>query len=86
MKLRLTDYNDNTYMDTDGSCEVCMYTGLLDHPEFKELDEAQLRGLEADETDPWHTALDAILWCASDQSTEEDLNEALSWALVDKTA
>ena len=28
----------------------------------------------------------AILWCASDQSTEEDLNEALSWALVDKTA
>lgn len=28
------------------------------------------------------TALDAILWCASDQSTEEDL----SWALVDKTA
>lgn len=32
MKLRLTDYNDNTYMDTDGSCELCMYTGLLDHP------------------------------------------------------
>ena len=28
MKLRLTDYNDNTYMDTDGSCELCMYTGL----------------------------------------------------------
>lgn len=132
MKLRLTDYNDNTYMDTSGSCEMCMYTGLLDHPEFrftdsdggvhgisgwesdwghhrvkynvnvplftywlhdaefKELDEfadeAQLHGLEADETDPWYTALDAILWCASDQSTEEDLNEALSWALVDKTA
>lgn len=132
MKLRLTDYNDNTYMDTDGSCEVCMYTGLLDHPEFqfadsdggvhdisgwefdcgchcvkynvnvplltywlhdaefKELDEladeAQLRGLEADEADPWYTVLDAILWCASDQTSEEDLNEALSWALVDKTA
>lgn len=127
MKLRLTDYNDNTYMDTDGSCELCMYTGLLDHPEFqftdsdggvhdisgwesdwghlnikynvnvplftywlhdaefKELDElakeARLHGLGANET-----ALDAILWCASDQSTEEDLNEALSWALVDKTA
>lgn len=32
MKLRLTD---NTYMDTDGSCELCMYTGLLDHPEFQ---------------------------------------------------
>ena len=128
MKLRLTDYNDNTYMDTDGSCDLCMYTGLLDHPEFqftdsdggvydingwefdgghhsvkynvnvplltywlhdaefKELDEAQLHGLEADETDPWYTVLDAILWSASDQSTEEDLNEALSWALVDKTA
>ena len=32
MKLRLTDY---TYMDTDGSCELCMYTDLLDHPEFQ---------------------------------------------------
>lgn len=47
MRLRLTDYNDNTYMDT---------------------------------------ALDAILWSASDQSSEEKLNKALSWALVDKTA
>lgn len=125
MKLRLTDYNDNTYMDTDGSCELCMYTGLLDHPEFQftdsdggvhdisgwesdwghldikynvnvplstywlhdaELDElakeARLHGLEANETDPWDTALDAILWSASGQSSEEDL----SWALVDKTA
>ena len=35
MKLRLTNYNDNTYMDTDGSCDLCMYTGLLDHPEFQ---------------------------------------------------
>ena len=35
MKLRLTDYNDNIYMDTDGSCELCMYTGLLDHLEFQ---------------------------------------------------
>ena len=132
MKLRLTDYNDNTYMDTDGSCELCMYTGLLDHPEFqltdsdggvhdisgwesdwghlnikynvnvplftywlhdaefKELDElakeARLHGLEANETNPWDTALGAILWSASDQSSEEDLDKALSWALVDKTA
>lgn len=132
MKLRLTDYNDNTYMDTDGSCELCMYTGLLDHPEFqftnsdggvhdisgwksdwghhivkynvnvplfthwlhgvefKELDElveeGLLRGLDEDIFDDWHTALDAILWCASDQSSEEELNKALSWALVDKTA
>ena len=43
MKPWLTDYNDNTYPDTD---------------------------------------LDAILWSASDQRSEEDL----SWALVDKTA
>lgn len=132
MKLRLTDYNDNTYMDTDGSCDLCMYTGLLDHPEFqftdsnggvhdisgwesdwghhnvkynvnvplfaywlhdaefKELDElaqeARLHSLEANETDPWGTALDAILWNASGQSSEEDLDKALSWALVDETA
>lgn len=132
MKLRLTDYSDNTYMDTDGTCDLCMYTGLLDHPEFqftdsdggvhdisgwesdwgchsvkynvnvplltywlhdaefKELDElaqeARPHGLDEDKTDPWYTALDAILWCASDQSTEEDLDKALSWALVDKTA
>lgn len=32
MKLRLTDFNSNTYMDTDGSCDMCMYTGMLDHP------------------------------------------------------
>lgn len=32
MKLRLTD---NTYMDTDGSCDLCMSTGFLDHPEFQ---------------------------------------------------
>lgn len=129
MKLRLTDYSDNTYMDTDGSCELCMYTGLLDHPEFqftdsdggvhdisgwdsdwghldikynvnvplftywlhdaefKELDElakeARLHGLEAN---PWDTALDAILRSASGQNSEEDLDKALSWALVDKTA
>lgn len=132
MKLRLTDYSDNTYMDTDGSCDLCMYTGLLDHPEFqftdsdggvhdisgwesdwghhsvkynvnvplftywlhdaefKELDElaqeARLRVLEADETDSWGTALDAILWSASGQNSEEGLDKALSWALVDKTA
>lgn len=47
--------------------------GGVHDAEFKELDEARLHGF-----DPW----DAILWCASDQSSEEDL----SWALVDKTA
>ena len=32
MKLRLTDFQSNTYEDTDGSCDMCMYTGMLDHP------------------------------------------------------
>ena len=32
MKLRLTNFDSNTYMDTDGSCDMCMYTGMLDHP------------------------------------------------------
>lgn len=127
MKLRLTNFNSNTYEDTDGSCELCMYTGLLDHPEFqftdsdggvhdirgweaewghhnvkynvnvplftywlhdaefKEVDElvqeARLRGLGEDTDDAWHTVLDAILWYAGGWSTEEKLNEALSWAL-----
>lgn len=32
MKLRLTDFDSNTFMDTDGSCELCMSTGMYDHP------------------------------------------------------
>lgn len=32
MKLRLTNFDANVYEDTDGSCDVCMYTGMLDHP------------------------------------------------------
>lgn len=32
MKLRLTDFDSNTYMDTEGSCDMCMWTGMLDHP------------------------------------------------------
>lgn len=35
MKLRLTDYQDNTYEDTVGSCELCMYTGMIDHPTYE---------------------------------------------------
>lgn len=35
MKLRLTNFDSNTYMDTDGSCEMCMYTGMLDHPTYE---------------------------------------------------
>lgn len=34
MKLRLTNFDSNTYEDTDGSCDMCMYTGMLDHPEY----------------------------------------------------
>nr|DAS92305.1 MAG TPA: hypothetical protein [Caudoviricetes sp.] len=34
MKLRLTNFDSNTYEDTDGSCDLCMYTGMLDHPEY----------------------------------------------------
>lgn len=65
-----------------------MYTGLLDHPEFQFTDSDggvhDISGWEseANEIDPWDTALDAILWSASGQRSEEDL----SWALVDKTA
>lgn len=32
MKLRLTNFDSNTYEDTDGSCEYCMTTGMYDHP------------------------------------------------------
>lgn len=32
MKLRLTNFDANVYEDTDGSCDMCMYTGMLDHP------------------------------------------------------
>jgi hypothetical protein len=35
MKLRLSDYQDNTYEDTDGSCELCMWTGMMDHPTYE---------------------------------------------------
>lgn len=38
MKLRLTDFDSNTYEDTDGSCELCMSTGLYDHPVYTFLD------------------------------------------------
>ena len=35
MKLRLTDYQDNTYEDTTGSCDLCMFTGLMVHPTYE---------------------------------------------------
>ncbi len=68
------------------SVNVPLFTYWLHDAEFKELDElaqeARLHGLEEDETDPWYT----VLWRASYQTSEEELNKALSWALVDKTA
>lgn len=38
MKLRLTNFDSNTYEDTDGSCDMCMYTGMLDHPVYTFVD------------------------------------------------
>lgn len=35
MKLCLTGYDDNTYEDTTGTCEVCTYTGMMDHPMYE---------------------------------------------------
>lgn len=35
MKLRLTNFDSNTYEDTDGSCDMCMWTGMMDHPEYE---------------------------------------------------
>ena len=35
MKLRLTDFHSSTHEDTDGSCELCMRTGMLDHPTYE---------------------------------------------------
>ena len=99
MYTGLLDHSEFQFTDSDGgvhgwesawghhNVNVPLFTYWLHDAEFKELaQEARLHGLEEDETDPWYTALDAILWCASDQSTEEELNKALSWALVDKTA
>lgn len=67
------------------SVNVPLFTYWLHDAEFKEL-EARLHGLEEDETDHWYTVLDAILWRASYQTSEEELNKALSWAMVDKAA
>ena len=62
---------------------VPLFTYWLHDAEFKELaQEARLHVLEEDTDDAWHTALNAILWYASGWSTEEELNEALSWALT----
>lgn len=38
MKLRLIDFDSNTYEDTNGSCEMCMSTGMYDHPIYTFMD------------------------------------------------
>ena len=38
MKLRLAHYDDNTFEDTDGSCEVCTWSGMMDHPTYLFID------------------------------------------------
>ena len=35
MKLRLTNFQPNTYEDTDDSCELCMWAGALDHSDHE---------------------------------------------------
>lgn len=32
MKLRLTDFDSNTYEDVTGTCELCEFEGMMDHP------------------------------------------------------
>lgn len=34
MQLRLANYDDNSFEDTDGSCEVCTWSGMMDHPTY----------------------------------------------------
>lgn len=129
MKLQLTDYQDNTYEDTDGSCELCMWTGMMDHPtyeftdsyggvhtidgwysdwghmnvydvnlpvfttwlhdaEFKEPTELTKENEQytwlSDERF-WEEFLTKVLQDAQYCSDEEELNEALAWALKGET-
>lgn len=82
--------SDWGHFNIKDNVNVPLFTYWLHDAEFKELDElakeARLHGLGANETDPWDTTLDAILWSASGQSSEEELDKALSWALINKTA
>lgn len=32
MKLRLTNFDSNTYEDVTGTCELCEFEGMMDHP------------------------------------------------------
>lgn len=122
MKLRLTDFDSNTYMDTSGSCELCMSTGMYDHPMYEFTDSyggkhvvegwwsewgflyscdvnvpvfatwlhtAEFKepiGLSEELDHPsdkyfWEAFLTRVLQNVQYCSNEEELNEALDWAL-----
>ena len=34
MRLRLTDFKSNTRKGVEGTCELCMRTGILDYPTY----------------------------------------------------
>lgn len=54
MKLRLTGYDDNTYEDTTGSCELCMFTGMMDHPTYEFTDSyGGVHTVNGYYSDPW---------------------------------
>lgn len=54
MKLRLTGYDDNTYEDTTGSCELCMSTGMMDHPTYEFTDSyGGVHTVNGYYSDPW---------------------------------
>lgn len=54
MKLRLTGYDDNTYEDTTGSCELCMSTGMMDHPKYEFTDSyGGVHTVNGYYSDPW---------------------------------
>lgn len=126
MKLRLTDFDSNTYEDVTGTCELCEFEGMMDHPIYTFTD--SLGGVHA--VDGWYSSwgditsysvnvpvfahwlhtvefkepvglseelkhpsderfwdefltrvLQNAQWC----SNEEELNEALDWALKGET-
>ena len=124
MKLRLTDYQDSTYEDTDGSCDLCTWTGMMDHPTYEFTDSyggvhtvdgwyqdwghmyvydvnlpvftTWLHNVEFKEPEEidelpeygclsyirfWEKFLGDIIRSAEFCSNEEELNEALDWAL-----
>ena len=52
MKLRLTDFDSNTYEDVTGTCELCEFEGMMDHPIYTFTD--SLGGVHA--VDGWYSS------------------------------